>query len=66
MDSKWWALGVVHEKGNATLSLSSAVEQHVYAFSLTIGIESQEPILLLLIGADIDDTSGPLGAVDIL
>jgi hypothetical protein len=32
----------------------------------TVGIESQEPFLLLLIGHDVDERGGPLSAVDVL
>ncbi len=32
----------------------------------TVGIESQEPLLLLVIGEDVDKCSGPLSAIDIL
>lgn len=32
----------------------------------TVGIKSQEPFLLLIIGKDIDKGGSPLGAIDIL
>ena len=32
----------------------------------TVGVESQEPLLLLVIGEDVDERGGPLSAVDIL
>jgi hypothetical protein len=33
---------------------------------LTIGVQTKEPVLLLFVGHDADQTSGPLGVVDIL
>ena len=32
----------------------------------TVRVESQEPLLLLVIGEDVDEGGGPLSAIDIL
>jgi hypothetical protein len=32
----------------------------------TVWVESQEPLLLLVIGEDVDECGGPLGAIDVL
>ena len=32
----------------------------------TVRVESQEPLLLLVIGEDVDEFGGPLGAIDVL
>lgn len=31
----------------------------------TVGVESEEPLLFLLVGHDVDESGGPLRAVDV-
>lgn len=71
---EWWGDGVVYDDWDTAymqerepVSIGPANINGInHPDSPTIGVDAQEPILLLLVGHDVDKSGGPLSAVDIL